>query len=78
MIFTGNQDAIYCGGDCSNTGMPGVPSIPAEAQMYFPGAKAFEAYIQPNTAHAINLHMNSTAGNAVIQNFLIGNGLGSA
>ncbi|KAJ9644444.1 hypothetical protein H2201_007826 [Coniosporium apollinis] len=47
-IVTGRQDAIFCGGDCLATG--GVAeSIPAMAQMAFPNASAFQAYIHPNT-----------------------------
>ena len=42
----------------------------------FPAARAFEAYIQPNTGHAINLHYNSTGAYRVMQEFLIAHGLG--
>lgn len=69
------QDAIYCGGDCFATGDPALASIPAESKMAFPMAKAFEAYIQPNTAHGINLHYNSTGAYHVIQRFLNAQGL---
>ena len=41
-------------------------------------ATTFEAYIQPDTAHAINLHYNSTGAYSVIQRFLIREGLGSS
>ncbi|KAI9808812.1 MAG: hypothetical protein M1827_007187 [Pycnora praestabilis] len=74
-IVTGAEDAIYCGGDCSATGMPNVTSIPAESAMAFPMASAFEAYIQPNTGHAINVHYNATAAYAVIQEFLMSHNL---
>ncbi|KAL8699297.1 MAG: hypothetical protein Q9201_006082 [Fulgogasparrea decipioides] len=69
------QDVIYCGGDCFATGHPALASIPAKFKSAFPAAKAFEAYIQPNTAHAINLHYNSTAAYNVIQRFLTSQGL---
>lgn len=44
--------------------------------MAFPMARTFEAYIQPDTAHAINLHYNSTGTYNVIQRFLTCEGLG--
>ncbi|KAL8714236.1 MAG: hypothetical protein Q9220_001965 [cf. Caloplaca sp. 1 TL-2023] len=74
-IVTGRQDAIYCGGDCLVTGDPALASIPAKSKMAFPAAKAFEAYIQPDTAHALNLHYNSTGAYNVIQRFLTSQGL---
>ncbi|KAL8829639.1 MAG: hypothetical protein Q9170_006076 [Blastenia crenularia] len=74
-ILTGQQDAIYCGGDCLATGDPAIASIPAKSKMAFPAAKVFEAYIQPNTAHGINLHYNSTGAYNVIQRFLTAQGL---
>ncbi|KAI4236131.1 MAG: hypothetical protein L6R40_006256 [Gallowayella cf. fulva] len=77
-ILTGRQDAIYCGGDCLATGDPAVASIPAKSKMAFPLARTFEAYIQPNTAHGINLHYNSTGAFNVIQRFLTREGLGSS
>lgn len=52
-------------------------SIPGGVARAFPAAKAFEAYIQPNTGHAINLHYNSTGAYKVMQEFLIAHGLGS-
>ena len=51
-------------------------SIPAGVAKAFPAAKAFEAYIQPNTGHAINLHYNSTGAYKVMQEFLIAHDLG--
>lgn len=72
------QDAVYCGGDCLATGDPALASIPAKSKMAFPAASAFEAYIQPNTAHGINLHYNSTGAYNVIQRFLKAQGLASS
>ena len=57
------------------TGNPALASIPADVAAAFPMASAFEAYIQPNTGHAINVHYNSTAAYMVIQNFLDTHGL---
>lgn len=51
-------------------------SIPGGVTKAFPAAKAFEAYIQPNTGHAINLHYNATAAYKATQEFLIAQGLG--
>lgn len=76
-VFTGENDNIYCGGDCLNTGGVGA-SIPAAVSKNFPSASAFEAYIQPNTGHGINFHYNSTAGYQVMQQWFIGHGLGSS
>ncbi|KAK4697584.1 hypothetical protein P7C71_g514, partial [Lecanoromycetidae sp. Uapishka_2] len=76
MVFTGMQDSIFCGGDCTATGNPNLASIPALTKLAFPAAKAFEAYLQPNTGHGINLHYNATAGYNVIQKFLDAQGLG--
>ncbi|CAL8576426.1 hypothetical protein XPA_002310 [Xanthoria parietina] len=75
-ILTGRQDAIYCGGDCLATGDPALASIPAKSKMAFPMARTFEAYIQPDMAHGINLHYNSTGAYNVIQRFLTREGLG--
>jgi len=76
-VFTGDNDQIYCGGNCSATGGVGA-SIPAAVSQNFPSASVFEAYLQPNTGHGINFHYNSTAGYQVIQNFLASNGLASS
>ncbi|CAF9903795.1 MAG: hypothetical protein ALECFALPRED_002982 [Alectoria fallacina] len=78
-VLVGNQDFIFCGGDCLATGDPALAgtSIPGEVAKAFPAAKAFEAYIQPNTGHAINLHYNATGAYKATQAFLISHGLGS-
>lgn len=60
------------------TGDPALSSIPADVAMAFPKASAFEAYIQPNTGHAINVHYNATAAYCVIQQFLDTHGLASS
>ena len=57
------------------TGDPALPSIPAVVGMAFPAASAFEAYIQPNTGHGINVHYNATAAYRIIQEFLDTHGL---
>lgn len=58
-VLTGENDQIYCGGDCLATGGVG-PSIPDAVRSAFPSARTFEAYIQPHTGHGINFHYNST------------------
>ena len=47
--------------------------------MNFPDLAAanFEAYIQPNTGHGINLHYNATGTYDVIEEFLSAHGLAS-
>lgn len=76
IVFTGEYDQPFCGLDCYATG-GAASSIPAQAVTKFPDAKAFEAYIQPNTGHGINVHFNSTAGNEYVQQWLAGHGLGA-
>jgi hypothetical protein len=73
-IITGNEDFIYCGGNCTAT-MGKAASIPAMASVAFPKSSKFEAYIQPNTGHAINVHYNATAAYKVMNDFLKANGL---
>ena len=55
----------------------GAASIPALAVESFPNASVFEAYLQPNTGHGINVHYNSTASHKVVSNFLAAHGLGA-
>lgn len=74
LIITGSNDVPFCGGDCLNTG-GAAKSIPAQGKLAFPSAKAFEAYIQPNTGHGLNLHYNATGGYEAIAGFLKNNGL---
>lgn len=71
LIITGDQDVPFCGGDCSNTG--GVaPSIPDMGRKAFPKTNKFEAYVQPNTGHGLNMHYNATAAYDYIAGFLKG------
>ena len=76
LIVTGSNDLPFCGGDCLNTGGT-VTSIPAQGKKGFPSASAFEAYIQPNTGHGINLHYNCTGAYNYIAGFLKLQGVGS-
>jgi len=76
-----DEDVPYCGGNCSATG--GVAtSIPAQVMRNFPSAASnssqFEAYIQRNTGHGINLHYNATGAYNVIGGFLRSKGLASS
>lgn len=66
------NDLPFCGGDCFATGNASLPSIPAALAMTFPNVPSanFEAYIQPNTGHGINLHYNATDAYDVINKFL--------
>ncbi|TKA77437.1 hypothetical protein B0A49_02329 [Cryomyces minteri] len=76
-VVTGRQDQIYCGGDCLATGTQ-LPSIPAAAQVLFPNASAFQAYIHPNTGHGLNFHYNATGAYHVIQQWFQSHNLGSS
>jgi len=66
-----DSDLIFCGSDCH--GVADGPDSP-DAKV-FPAAKPFEAYIQPNTGHGMNLHHNATGWYGVVQDFLGKNGL---
>ena len=73
-IVTGQQDVFYCGGDCLNTGLPTLSSIPAAAAPYFSSSSDFSVNIVPNTGHAINLHYSAISAYNEIQTFLTGAG----
>ncbi|KAF2099967.1 hypothetical protein NA57DRAFT_38322 [Rhizodiscina lignyota] len=77
LVFTGEHDVPFCGGDCLATGDPSLASIPAAVAKSFPNTKDFEAYIQPQTGHGLTFHNNVTAGYEVIQRFLESKGLKS-
>ena len=72
LTYCAANDLPFCGGDCLATGNASLPSIPAAVAMSFPHVPSnnFEAYIQPNTGHGINLHYNATGAYNVINNFL--------
>lgn len=76
IVFTGQYDQPFCGLDCYATGTAAA-SIPAEAKKNFPKGGVFEAYIQPDTGHGINVHFNSSAGNAYVQRWLGDHGVGA-
>jgi pimeloyl-ACP methyl ester carboxylesterase len=80
MVINGEGDVPYCGGNCSATGIPNLPSLAAAVKMSFPNVDTsnFTAYIQPNTAHGINLHYNATAAYDQIIQFLASKGLNSS
>ncbi|KAL9077523.1 MAG: hypothetical protein Q9157_003352, partial [Trypethelium eluteriae] len=78
-VVTGEKDAIFCGGDCYAVGAGSSASnIPAEVAPAFPNASVFEAYVQPNTGHAINAHYNATGAYHAVQRFLGANGFGAS
>ncbi|KAI9641852.1 hypothetical protein NHQ30_009719 [Ciborinia camelliae] len=68
LVLTGNEDEIFCGGDCSKTS--GAANIPAKAAVIFPKSKSFIAYVQPRCGHAVNVHYNSTGAYKVMNTFL--------
>ena len=61
-MIAGANDLDFCGDDCDG--------ILEQAAVYFPNAKTFETYQQPNTGHGVNLHYNATGAYRVIENFL--------
>lgn len=63
-MISGVQDVIFCGGDCRNVVTGSASSS------YFPVSSVFESYLQPDTAHNMNMHYNSTGTYDVITNFL--------
>lgn len=76
LVVTGEHDVPFCGGNCYGQIMgQNLPDIPSGTKMAFPNASKFEAHIQPNTGHGLNLHYNATAGYQVIQNYLASSGL---
>ncbi|APA11636.1 hypothetical protein sscle_08g064060 [Sclerotinia sclerotiorum 1980 UF-70] len=75
LILTGNEDEIFCGGNCSQTGANSAPNIPAQAAVVFPKARAFVPYIQPRCGHAVNVHFNSSGAYRVMNEFLRDQGL---
>lgn len=74
-VFTiiGSADLPYCGGDCNN---PSLGNFAQGVGKAFPNAKSFASYIQPETGQGINMHLNATAGYAVVQEWIQGMGLG--
>lgn len=72
-VVTGRQDAIYCAGDCLNTGDPAMPNIPAGVGTYFPQSSNFSTYIPENAGHGINLHYTARMIYQEIQDFLKAN-----
>jgi len=74
LVLTGQYDVPYCGGDCLATG-GAMASIPAGVGMSFTNKSNFEAYIQPNMGHGINLQYNATGAYNVITNYLQAKGL---
>ncbi|KAJ8067352.1 hypothetical protein OCU04_004705 [Sclerotinia nivalis] len=75
LILTGNEDQIFCGGNCSETGASAALNIPAQAAVIFPKARTFTAYIQPRCGHAVNVHFNSSGAYRVMNGFLREQGL---
>lgn len=76
LVITGEHDVPFCGGNCYGQVMgTNTSTIPEGVAMAYPSASAFEAYIQPNTGHGLNFHLNATAGYQVIQDFLASNDL---
>lgn len=77
-VITGREDAIYCGGDCYQTGLPNMTSIPEGVGMYLPMAKNFSVYIPENVGHAITVHYNGPPAYAEAQQYLMSQGIVSS
>lgn len=77
LVFTGDADLPFCGGDCLATG-GALASIPESVKESFTDIEDgnFEAYIQPNTGHGVTAHYNATAGYQYIAGWLSDHGLG--
>ncbi|KAF7861441.1 hypothetical protein EAF04_008006 [Stromatinia cepivora] len=74
LVLTGNEDEIFCGGNCSEMSTGSKLNIPAQAATVFPNARVFRAYIQPRCGHAVNVHFNSSGAYRVMNGFLRGEG----
>jgi pimeloyl-ACP methyl ester carboxylesterase len=73
LLFTGSADLPFCAGACGlGTGNLVAQGIDA----MWPRAKVVNAYVQPNTGHGLTMHWNATAGYAVINEWLKGQGIG--
>lgn len=70
LVLTGNEDEIFCGGDCSRTASDGAPNLLVQARALFPRCSAFEAYVQPRCGHAVNVHFNASGAYGVMNGFL--------
>lgn len=77
-VLTGENDKIYCGGDCLATGGAGASIPQISVSKAFPNASTFETYIQPGIGHGINFHYNATAAYQVIQDWFTAQGFGSS
>jgi len=74
-VVNGNNDFIFCGGNCSSTGVATIPSVQSTVALLFPKAANFSAYSAPNTGHAAQLHYSNRNTTAAIVSFLKTNGL---
>lgn len=61
-LTTGDCDTTMCGGNCT--------SILDPAAVDFPSSSKFATYLQPNSGHALNMHLNASAYFEVILEFL--------
>lgn len=61
-LTTGDSDTTMCGGNCT--------SILEPAAIEFPASTRFATYLQPDSGHALNMHLNASAYFDVIMEFL--------
>ncbi|BFZ57360.1 hypothetical protein PYCC9005_004412 [Savitreella phatthalungensis] len=74
-VNTGNRDFIFCGGNCSATGVSNVSTVLDSASLLFPRSRNFSVLLQPDAGHALQLHTDARNSTQAILSFLAGNGL---
>ena len=65
-MVTASHDSIFCGGNCTGI-VDGPYSVSASL---FPKSKKWETYLQPETGHGMNLHLNASAWYAVVNEWV--------
>ena len=70
-VITGSNDEAFCGGNCYNGS---DVSIPAATKDVFPFSRSFDAFVQPETGHGVNLHYTATEAYQQIHRFLAAHG----
>jgi hypothetical protein len=54
--LTGDEDLVFCAGNCSYTRTTGLLSVLAGLKAAFLNASYFEAYVQKNNGQGLDLH----------------------
>ena len=61
-LTAGDSDQVMCAGNCT--------SILEPAAVDFPASRKFATYLQPNTGHGLNQHLNASGFYDVVLDFL--------